>query len=47
MTCRFCQAHWCWVCQGDWAEHGSATGGYYSCNIYEDMKKKKEFVKEE
>lgn len=20
---------------GDWAEHGSTTGGYYKCNKYE------------
>lgn len=26
---------------GNWTEHGSATGGYYKCNKYEDMKKDK------
>jgi len=22
----------------DWKEHGTATGGFYKCNIYEKMK---------
>ena len=24
---------------GPWSEHGSATGGYYQCNLYEEKKK--------
>jgi len=24
---------------GDWSKHGSATGGYYQCNLYEEEKK--------
>jgi len=39
MTCRKnaggCGHEFCWLCRGPWSEHGSATGGYYSCNKYE------------
>jgi len=39
MNCRKdhggCGNHWCWMCGGDWATHGSQTGGYFSCNKYE------------
>lgn len=38
MTCRQCQHHFCWICMGDWADHGERTGGYYSCNKYEEGK---------
>ena len=44
MTCRKsaggCGHEFCWLCKGDWKEHGSATGGYYQCNIYEKNKQK-------
>ena len=29
------QGEFCWICMGDWGEHGSTTGGYYKCNKYE------------
>ena len=32
---------------GDWKEHGSATGGYYKCNLYEEKKKDSSFQREE
>jgi ariadne-1 len=42
MTCRKdaggCGHEFCWLCKGDWTTHGSATGGYYQCNIYEKAK---------
>mmetsp|Transcript_1685 Transcript_1685/g.3319 ORF Transcript_1685/g.3319 Transcript_1685/m.3319 type:complete len:536 (-) Transcript_1685:2796-4403(-) len=42
MTCRKhaggCGHEFCWLCKGDWSKHGSATGGYYQCNIYEKNK---------
>lgn len=43
MTCRReaggCGHEFCWICMGDWSTHGSATGGYYQCNLYDDKKK--------
>lgn len=41
MTCRTpsgCGYEFCWLCLGDWKEHGSSTGGYYACNKYEAEK---------
>ncbi|CAM9276486.1 unnamed protein product [Ectocarpus sp. 8 AP-2014] len=35
MSCRQCKAEFCWICMGDWSEHGSSSGGYYKCNKYE------------
>ena len=34
MTCRHCKYEFCWVCIGDWKEHGQATGGFYGCNKF-------------
>eukprot|EP01114_Cavostelium_apophysatum_P018563 TRINITY_DN576_c0_g1_i1.p1 TRINITY_DN576_c0_g1~~TRINITY_DN576_c0_g1_i1.p1 ORF type:complete len:511 (+),score=127.36 TRINITY_DN576_c0_g1_i1:176-1708(+) len=44
MTCRIasCAFEFCWLCRGPWTEHGSATGGYYSCNKYDASEAKKE-----
>lgn len=39
MTCRNCRHEFCWLCKGDWKDHGSATGGFYKCNIYEKNRK--------
>ena len=33
-----CGHEFCWLCMGDWSSHGSATGGFYKCNKYEEMK---------
>jgi len=42
MTCRKnvggCGHEFCWLCKGNWKDHGSNTGGYYQCNIYEKQK---------
>lgn len=40
MTCRHpnCGHEFCWMCGADWKTHGSETGGYYKCNIYEAKK---------
>ncbi|CAM9336419.1 unnamed protein product [Chrysoparadoxa australica] len=35
MTCRQCKEEFCWICLGNWAEHGANTGGYYKCNRYD------------
>ena len=40
MTCRQCNHQFCWVCMTDWSSHGTATGGAYKCNKYEEEVKK-------
>ena len=47
MTCSQCRYEFCWICMGDWKEHGSATGGYYKCNLYEGKKADAAFADEE
>ncbi|KAI3911170.1 hypothetical protein MKW92_033379 [Papaver armeniacum] len=37
MTCQ-CKFHFCWLCLGDWNNHGKETGGFYACNVYEKAK---------
>lgn len=36
MTCQKCRFEFCWICMGDWHDHGSNTGGYYKCNKYDN-----------
>ena len=44
MNCSNCKHDFCWLCLTEWSKHGSRTGGYYSCNIYDNLKKSdKEF----
>lgn len=38
MTCAQCKYEFCWMCMGNWTDHGNATGGYYKCNKYEEEK---------
>jgi ariadne-1 len=38
MTCRNCRHEFCWLCKGDWTKHGSTTGGFYQCNVYNTKK---------
>ncbi|XP_059628610.1 probable E3 ubiquitin-protein ligase ARI8 [Cornus florida] len=39
MTCTPpCKYEFCWLCLGDWTEHGERTGGFYACNRYETAK---------
>jgi len=47
MTCKNCGHEFCWLCKGDWSSHGSATGGFYKCNIYEKRKTDGQTTKEE
>lgn len=43
MTCSQCRFEFCWLCHGDWKEHGERTGGFYSCNRFETAKKKGDY----
>jgi ariadne-1 len=36
MTCQKCRFEFCWICMGDWNNHGANTGGYYKCSRYRD-----------
>lgn len=38
MTCQKCKYEFCWICCGDWKEHGANTGGYYNCNKFSEEK---------
>jgi len=44
MICRRgtggCGGEWCWMCRRDWTSHGAHTGGFYSCNKYEESEAK-------
>ena len=35
MTCQRCKYEFCWICMGDWNDHGANTGGYYKCNKFD------------
>jgi len=35
MTCSGCRYEFCWICMGNWTEHGANTGGYYKCNKFD------------
>ncbi|XP_042059188.1 probable E3 ubiquitin-protein ligase ARI7 [Salvia splendens] len=39
MTCTPpCKFEFCWLCLGQWSDHGERTGGFYACNRYEAAK---------
>ena len=40
MNCQKCKHEFCWICNGDWKDHGANTGGYYNCNKYNEVKDK-------
>ena len=46
MTCR-CGHQFCWLCLGDWSEHGSSTGGFYACNKFQKARLEGKYKKEE
>lgn len=35
MTCQRCKYEFCWICMGDWKDHGANTGGYYKCSRFQ------------
>lgn len=35
MTCQQCKYEFCWICMGNWTDHGANTGGYYKCNKFD------------
>mmetsp|Transcript_35458 Transcript_35458/g.101944 ORF Transcript_35458/g.101944 Transcript_35458/m.101944 type:complete len:551 (-) Transcript_35458:170-1822(-) len=42
-----CGHEFCWLCLGDWSTHGTSTGGYYQCNIYDKQFKEGKHQEEE
>jgi ariadne-1 len=36
MSCQQCRHEFCWICMGDWSDHGANTGGFYKCNRYDN-----------
>jgi ariadne-1 len=38
VTCKMCKHDFCWICMGNWNDHGQSTGGYYKCNRFESGK---------
>jgi ariadne-1 len=46
MTCVTCKHEFCWTCLGSWKEHGSASGGYYKCNKFDELQNTDSFKKE-
>jgi len=47
MTCTNCPHQFCWLCKGPWSTHGVATGGFYNCSIYKELKEKGGMTDEE
>merc|ERR1712232_1042318 len=41
-NCGGCGYEFCWLCRGNWSDHGTHTGGYYTCNKYDSSEAKKE-----
>merc|ERR1712032_789358 len=42
-----CGHEFCWLCLGEWSTHGTSTGGYYQCNIYDKQAKEGKHTEEE
>jgi len=42
-----CGHEFCWLCLGEWSSHGTSTGGYYQCNIYDKQARDGQYAEEE
>lgn len=42
-----CGYEFCWLCLGEWSTHGTSTGGYYQCNIFDKQTKEGKHAEEE
>lgn len=38
IICTKCKYEFCWVCMGNWKDHGIRTGGFYKCNRYKEKR---------
>ncbi|KAL5707850.1 RBR-type E3 ubiquitin transferase [Ranunculus cassubicifolius] len=48
MTCSEpCRYQFCWLCLGDWSQHGENTGGFYACNTFKEAKEEGLYKEEE
>eukprot|EP01017_Pseudomicrothorax_dubius_P048240 TRINITY_DN8750_c0_g1_i1.p1 TRINITY_DN8750_c0_g1~~TRINITY_DN8750_c0_g1_i1.p1 ORF type:complete len:304 (-),score=40.12 TRINITY_DN8750_c0_g1_i1:229-1140(-) len=39
MTCSQCRHEFCWICLGDWKQHGAQSGGFYQCNKFQESER--------
>eukprot|EP00929_Paragymnodinium_shiwhaense_P031994 TRINITY_DN17809_c0_g1_i1.p1 TRINITY_DN17809_c0_g1~~TRINITY_DN17809_c0_g1_i1.p1 ORF type:complete len:543 (+),score=138.44 TRINITY_DN17809_c0_g1_i1:96-1724(+) len=46
-TAGGCGHNFCWLCLGEWSTHGSSTGGFYQCNIYDQRAREGKTAEEE
>ncbi|KAI3866543.1 hypothetical protein MKW92_019270, partial [Papaver armeniacum] len=46
MNCP-CRFNFCWLCLGDWLNHGGITGGNSACNMYEKERARGRYDEEE
>lgn len=46
MTCSQCRNEFCWLCLGQWSDHGELTGGFYACNKFEAAKRQGKYDEE-
>ena len=47
MRCRNCKHKFCWLCLKDWDLHSDKTGGWYACQMYEELRHTEDYRKSE